>query len=199
MGNAGLFQRWIRFNGVGALGSGLQLALVAVLVRAGGVHYLWATAAGIETAVLHNFCWHERWTWADRRAYGGSTIARRLVRFHAANAAISLAGSLMLTRVLAGSFGADPIAANIVSILACGVRNFGASEWLVFRRAAVAAIIVLTVQPMFAAVPDADLGSVDLRAHTLQAWTAYEQRVDMRYGGAAATAAPFFALDAFGV
>ena len=67
MGNAGLFQRWIRFNGVGALGSGLQLALVAVLVRAAGVHYLWATAAGIEAAVLHNFCWHECWTWADRR------------------------------------------------------------------------------------------------------------------------------------
>ena len=49
-------------------GSGLQLAVVALLVRRGGVHYLWATAAGIETAVLHNFWWHECWTWADRRA-----------------------------------------------------------------------------------------------------------------------------------
>ena len=68
MRTAGLFQRWIRFNGVGALGSGLQLALVALLVRAAGVHYLWATAAGIEAAVLHNFCWHECWTWRDRRA-----------------------------------------------------------------------------------------------------------------------------------
>ena len=168
MGNSGLFQRWIRFNGIGALGSGLQLA-VALLVRRGGVHYLWATAAGIETAVLHNFWWHECWTWADRRARGGSGVALRLLRFHAANAVISLAGSLMLTRVLTGSLGADPIAANIVSILACGALNFGASEWLVFRRAAAAAVIVLTVQPMFAAADD--LGSVDLRAHTLQAWT----------------------------
>jgi putative flippase GtrA len=198
MGNAGLFQRWIRFNGVGALGSGLQLALVAVLVRAGGVHYLWATAAGIEAAVLHNFCWHECWTWADRRAGRGSGVARRLLRFHAANAVISLAGSLMLTRVLTGSLGADPIAANIASILACGALNFGASEWLVFRRAAAAAVLVLTVQPMFAAAPGEDAGSVDLRAHTVQAWKAYEQRVDMRYEGATATAAPFFALDAFG-
>jgi putative flippase GtrA len=198
MGTSGLFQRWIRFNGVGALGSGLQLAVVAFLVRAAGVHYLWATAAGIEAAVLHNFCWHERWTWAERRAGRGTAVARRLVRFHAANAAISLAGSLMLTRVLTGSFGADPIAANIVSILACGALNFGASEWLVFRRAAAAAVIVLTVQPMFAAAPDADLGSVDLRAHTLQAWNTYEQRVDLRYDGAGAATAPFFALDAFG-
>ena len=198
MGNTGLFQRWIRFNGVGALGSGLQLAVVALLVRATGVHYLWATAAGIEAAVLHNFCWHERWTWADRRTGGASGVALRLLRFHAANALISLAGSLMLTRVLTGSLGADPIAANIVSILACSALNFGASEWLVFRRAAAAAVIVLTVQPMFAAAPDADLGSVDLRAHTLKAWAAYEQRVDLRYDGAGATAVPFFAHDAFG-
>ena len=96
----------------------------------------------------------------------------------------------MLTRVLTGSLGADPIAANIVSILACGALNFGASEWLVFRRAAAAAVIVLTVQPMFAAAPADDLGSVDLRAHTLQAWTGYEQRVDTRYEGAGATASP---------
>ncbi len=63
-----------------------------------GVHYLWATAVGIEAAVLHNFCWHERWTWADRRTGRAAGVALRLLRFHAANALISLAGSLMLTR-----------------------------------------------------------------------------------------------------
>src|SRR5688572_32656940 len=118
MGNSGLFERWIRFNGVGALGSGLQLAVVALLVRAAGVHYLWATAIGIEAAVLHNFCWHERWTWRDRRTGTHTGLAARLLRFHAANAFISLAGSLVLTRLVTGSLGADPIAANIVSILA---------------------------------------------------------------------------------
>jgi putative flippase GtrA len=195
----GLFQRWIRFNGVGALGTGLQLAVVGALVRVAGVHYLWATAIGIEAAVLHNFCWHERWTWRDREAGSRSGLAVRLFRFHAANACISLAGSLVLTRLLTGSLGVDPIAANIVSILACGVLNFGASEWLVFRRAAAVAVIVLAVQPLTAAEPVADLGAVDLRAHTLQGWTAYEQRVDARYHAAPATGGPFFALDAFGV
>src|SRR5688572_17102940 len=147
MGDAGLFQRWIRFNGVGALGTGLQLAIVGLLVRAAGVHYLWATAIGIEAAVLHNFCWHERWTWGDRRTGTHTGPAVRLLRFHAANACISLVGSLVLTRLLTGSLGVDPIAANIVSILACGAINFGASEWLVFRRATAAALIVLSVQP----------------------------------------------------
>ena len=96
------------------------------------------------------------------------------------------------------TLGADPIAANIVSILACGALNFGASEWLVFRRATAAAVLALTVQPLFAAAPAGGAGSVDLRPHTVQAWKAYEQRVDMRYEGATATASPFFALDAFG-
>jgi hypothetical protein len=40
MEETGLFQRWIRFNGVGALGTGLQLALVAWLVRILGVHLM---------------------------------------------------------------------------------------------------------------------------------------------------------------
>ena len=199
MGNTGLLQRWIRFNGVGALGTGLQLAIVAVLVRGAEVHYLWATAAGIEAAVLHNFWWHERWTWGDRARDPRGGLGARLLRFHAANACISLVGSLVMTRILTGSLHVDPIAANIVSILACGVLNFGAAEWLVFRRAAVAAAIVLTVQPLTAASPATDLAAVDLRAHTVQAWTAYEQRVDARYDAAPATAGSFFALDAYGV
>ena len=115
----------------------------------------------------------------DRRTGRAAGVARRLLRFHAANALISLAGSLVVTRLLTGSLGVDPIAANIVSILACGALNFGASEWLVFRRAAAAAMH----RPGGAAdvrgwrrPPIWD--AVDLRAHTLQAWTAYEQRVD---------------------
>jgi len=197
MEETGLFQRWIRFNGVGALGTGLQLALVAWLVRILGVHYLWATALGVEAAVLHNFCWHERWTWRDRRAVSPAGLLGRMARFHAANGLVSLAGSLVLTRVLSGSLGVDPIAANIASILSCAAVNFGASEWLVFRRTAAAALLLLSVQPLAAAGPAADLAAVDLRAHTLQAWNAYEQRVDARYHEAAPLSAPFFAMDAF--
>ena len=198
MGETGLFQRWIRFNGVGALGTGVQLAIMAWLVRILGVHYLWATAFSVEAAVLHNFCWHERWTWRDRRSGSHASLLGRLGRFHAANGLVSLAGSLMLTRLLTGTLGVDPIAANITSILACAAVNFSASEWLVFRRSAAAALILLTVQPLAAAGP-ADLAAVDLRAHTLRAWNAYEQRVDARYYEASGASKPFFAMDAFGM
>jgi hypothetical protein len=55
---------------------------------------------------------------------------------------------------------------------------------------------------MAAATPDstaADMASIDLRPHTIQAWDKYEQRVSGRYDQASATAMPFFALDAFQV
>jgi putative flippase GtrA len=50
---------------VGALGFVVQIAALAALLAA-GCPYLIATAAAVEVAVLHNFAWHERWTWADR-------------------------------------------------------------------------------------------------------------------------------------
>jgi len=188
------FNRWIRFNGIGALGAGLQLGILALLTGLLDVHYLWATLVAVEAAVLHNFWWHERWTWGDRRAASRPHLYRRLAHFHLANGAISLLGNLVLMRVLAGALGMDPVAANIVAILFCSIVNFGASEWLVFRRATAAAAALLIFQPLSTS---ASVDAAELQAATLQAWTAYERVVDARYEGAASAASPFFALDSF--
>ena len=59
--------RFLRFNVVSAIGIGVQLGAAAVLVGAVGLNYLVGSALAIELAVLHNFFWHERWTWRDRR------------------------------------------------------------------------------------------------------------------------------------
>lgn len=204
MNDDSLLQRWVRFNGVGALGIAVQLATLAWLVRGTPLHYLWATVIAVEAAVLHNFWWHERWTWRDRPARTPERLLRRLVRFHLLNGSISLVGNIGVMRVLTGSVHLDPIASNIVAIIVCSLANFGASEWLVFRRAAVAALVVLAIAPA-AAADAAEMGSaadvvnVDLRPHTIQAWDRYEQRVSRRYEDASATASPFFALDAFQV
>ena len=197
MKDPGRFNRWLRFNGIGALGAGLQLAVLGVLTRLTPLHYLWATVVAVEATVLHNFCWHERWTWSDRRAASRRHVYMRLGRFQLTNGLISIAGNLVLMRAFSGSLGMDPIAANIVSILICSLANFGASEWVVFRRAAAAAVFVLMLSPQtsHAAVVD----GAELQAATLQAWTAYERAVDARYDAAAPVGpAPFFALDGAG-
>ena len=192
----GRFHRWIRFNGIGALGAGLQLAVLAALTRLTSLHYLWATGVAVEATVLHNFCWHESWTWRDRARATRRELWHRLGRFQLTNGLISLAGNLILMRIFAGMLGMDALAANIVAVLICSIANFAASEWLVFRRAVAVAVAVILLSP--AAARAADDGP-ELQAATVQAWTTYERAVDARYDTAASsTSAPFFALDAFG-
>jgi hypothetical protein len=57
--------------------------------------------------------------------------------------------------------------------------------------------VVLLVASSAAA--DTPALNVELRAPTLQAWTAYERQVDARLRAASPTVAPFFTLDAFGI
>ena len=123
--------RFIRFNGVGVAGFLLQIAVLAALVRL-DVHYLLATALAVECAVLHNFFWHERWTWADRPADSRTRLVR-LGRFHALNGVVSLAGNLLLMRLFVGTLGMPPIPANLLSVLACAAINYFGSDRVVFR------------------------------------------------------------------
>ena len=123
--------RFLRFNGVGVIGFALQLGVLALLLRL-GLHYLAATALAVELTILHNFAWHERWTWKDRPA-GEEGRWGRLWRFHAANGLISLAGNLILMRLFVGLLHIPPIPANLLAVLLCALVNFTASDRFVFR------------------------------------------------------------------
>jgi putative flippase GtrA len=124
--------RFWRFNAVGVLGFAVQLGVLALLVHA-GVHYLAATAMAVEAAILHNFAWHERWTWRDRPASGRARLAR-LLRFHALNGGVSLAGNVLIMRVLVGLCGMPPLPSNVMAVLACAAVNFLGADRLVFSR-----------------------------------------------------------------
>ena len=73
------FVRWGKFNLVGAMGMVVQLAALAFFNRLAAGHYLYASAAAVELAVLHNFVWHVHYTWRDRR--DGSALLSRLCGF----------------------------------------------------------------------------------------------------------------------
>jgi putative flippase GtrA len=126
-------KRWLKFNGVGLLGVGVQLSTLTFLKGGLGLHYLVATVVAVEAAVLHNFAWHERWTWVDRTKLQRARLAGRLVRFHVANGLISVCGNLALMWVLVSRSQLDYVAANILSIGACSMLNFYASEAFVFQ------------------------------------------------------------------
>jgi dolichol-phosphate mannosyltransferase len=123
--------RFVKFNSVGVAGFVLQLAVLGTLLHA-GAHYLAATVVAVESAILHNFFWHERWTWRDRPSAGRGRLDR-LRRFHALNGLVSLAGNVLLMRLLVGTFGVPPIAANVIAVLACSIVNYVAGDRVVFR------------------------------------------------------------------
>ena len=130
--------RFIRFNFVGALGVLVQMAAVTCLVEALGLHYAVATMIAIELSVLHNFAWHERWTWGARlrsgvraeRGHGGGLL--RCLLFHAGNGCVSLAGSMALLPVLVGGLHLHYLAANLMTIAATGLLNFVIGDRVVF-------------------------------------------------------------------
>jgi putative flippase GtrA len=124
-------QRPLKLALVGAVGIAVQLAALQALTAI-GCQYLWATGLAVEIAVVHNFIWHQRFTWSDR---GGSRLADtgvRLLRFHLSNGAISIFGSLLLMRWLVGQLGMRVLVANLLTIAACSVGNFLASDRWVF-------------------------------------------------------------------
>jgi putative flippase GtrA len=128
-----VFLRWIRFNAVGAVGVTVQLSTLAVLVHLFEVHYILATALAVETAILHNFVWHEKWTWSDIAAQENSSWVGRLIRFHITNGFTSLGGNLILMQSLVGTFQLPVLYANLIAIAACSLINFMLSNYWVFQ------------------------------------------------------------------
>lgn len=127
-----LLARWLKFNAVGATGIVVQLAVLALLKSGLGLNYLIATAIAVEIAVLNNFYWHVRWTWADRHAPLSETL-KRCLKFHLANGLLSIVSNLILMRLLVGRFGVPYLVANLIAIGLTAVANFVASEFFVFR------------------------------------------------------------------
>jgi putative flippase GtrA len=125
-----ILRRWLKFNTVGAIGIGVQLAALALLKSALHVEILWATAAAVEIAVLHNFIWHERWTWKDR---AGSHVLVRLARFNLTTGAMSIVSNLLCMRLLVAQLHMQYLVANLLAIAVTSIANFLLSELFVFR------------------------------------------------------------------
>ena len=125
-----LLRRLLRFASVGSMGTGLQLVVLASLTGLAGLHYLVATALAVESAIVHNFLWHERWTWSDR----GRTDERlrRLVLFNGTTGLVSILGNLLFMWLFVGELSMHPLAGNLASIACCASLNFLLSDRVVF-------------------------------------------------------------------
>jgi len=122
--------RLAKFTIVAVIGMAVQLVVVALLTTALPVNATVASLAGVLAALAHNFAWHVRWTWRDRRP--GASLPAAFVRFLTGNGLVSLSGTAALIPVLTVAY-VPPIAANLVAIAICGIANFVLADRYAFR------------------------------------------------------------------
>jgi putative flippase GtrA len=126
------FFRWLKFNAVGAIGVIVQLMALAVFRSWLKLDYLLATALAVELTVIHNFLWHERFTWADRPSVRRMQSFARMVKFNVSNGAASLVGNIFLMSLLVGELKLNYLASNVVAIISCSLVNFLLGDRFVF-------------------------------------------------------------------
>jgi putative flippase GtrA len=124
-------RRWLKFNAVGGIGIGVQLVALALMKDVLHVQYLWATALAVELAVLHNFVWHEHWTWKGRGER--KDVLVRLLRFNLTTGAMSILSNLLCMRLLVGQLHMQYLVANLLAIAVTSIANFLLSDRFVFR------------------------------------------------------------------
>jgi putative flippase GtrA len=126
--------RFGRFNLVGALGAALQVLLFYLLMKYWPMPEAAAAAIAVEIVVLHNFYWHERFTWRDQGPSGLRRRTIRLWRFHAANGLISVVGNTALTYCLVQLLKSPALLAAVAAMAICAPVNFWIADRWVYRR-----------------------------------------------------------------
>jgi putative flippase GtrA len=129
----GRLPRGLAFAGVGAIGLGVQLAAIAWLTHAWPMPTALAAGVGVEIAVLHNFAWHERWTWRDCADVHSARVVVRLVRFHASAGIVSLVGNVAITVVAVEWLHLPVVVANTCAVIALSAANFLLADRYVFQ------------------------------------------------------------------
>jgi len=125
----------------------VQGAALQGLVSLAGLPYALATVLAVEAAIVHNFLWHERWTWADRieaglqarthtsaTSSGRASRLARFLRFNGATALVSIGGNVVLMSLLVGVLHVPLLAAMTVAVVAMSAVNFACADRFVFTQ-----------------------------------------------------------------
>jgi putative flippase GtrA len=128
-----LIRKWLRFNAIGTMGVGVQLLLLFLLTRLFHIHYMIATLLAVQCAIIHNFFWHQRWTWKENATQTKMDAVRRFVKFNTSSGTVSLVGNVGVTAALMQVVHLPLMICNILAIGACNIANFLFANNLVFH------------------------------------------------------------------
>ncbi len=118
------WSRLWKFSFVGLAGAGLQLISAYLLTKYAHLRGVLAAPLAVEIAVLHNFIWHQRFTWRDRNTNGRPQQLVRLWRFQFGNGLISIFGNTLLIYCFVERLNAPILPATMAAIALCSLLNF---------------------------------------------------------------------------
>jgi putative flippase GtrA len=122
---------WIqlaKFGAVGASGYLVNLAVYALLLKQGGVHYILAATGSFLVAATWNYWWNRHWTFAESKGHFGY----QGMRFLAVSATVYGANLGVLTLLV--SVGVGKIVGQAVAIVLVTPLNFLGNKLWSFRR-----------------------------------------------------------------
>ncbi|HEY7390769.1 MAG TPA: GtrA family protein [Bryobacteraceae bacterium] len=125
------WRRFSRFVLIGLLGGALQVILFECLIRCAHLREATAAPIAVEAVILHNYFWHARITWRDRKIAGIWQRVGQLWRYHAGNGFVSIVGNTVLAYWFVQRFAWPAPASEVLAIAICAPVNFFvADRWV---------------------------------------------------------------------
>ncbi len=116
--------QFLRFCVVGASGYAVNICAFAIALALCAQHLV-AAACGFAVAMVTNFAWNRRWTFASE----DGALARQAPRFFAVSVAACMVAATIL-ELLVGTAGFSPLAAQPAAVIAATPLSFlGSKKW----------------------------------------------------------------------
>jgi len=123
--------RMPRFAIVGAMGTVVNLVVMAALIAA-GAHYLPAAIVAAEVSILHNFLMQERFVYRDLRQDSHAGWAQRAAMFFGFNN-VEMLARIPVLAALVSWLGIQPVLAQAITLAAAFLLRFTFVSRVVYR------------------------------------------------------------------
>jgi putative flippase GtrA len=128
-----LLIRFLKHNLVGLQGLLWKMIVMVLFKEVLKAGYLLSTVCAVEVVLLHNFFWHQHWTWKDRSE--GLTfylLLFRLMRYHFCTGLTAMVVNLGMMRLLVGALGVHYLPALLLATGFSGTLNFLMAALVIF-------------------------------------------------------------------
>ncbi len=126
-----IFQpRILKFAVVGLSGVIVNMGLLYLLTRFGGLYYIVSSVIAIEVSILTNFVLNDIWTWKDREK---KSYWKRMLQYHISVGITAVLANWLLLIFFTEAVGLHYMLANLIGISVGMLFNYTLNDLWTFR------------------------------------------------------------------